>query len=595
MNRNEILSFLLPQFDDKLQLTFFAIILLMIGYTVVSAHRTARAASWEHKWNRGTPDDPTDDLDIEHGSVTDLWHAVATGPEKLAEIMPGMLLVVGLLGTFIGLGLALNHASSILSQANLMSAGAAADSMQNLLGLLQGLGTKFKTSTWGILGFVLLKIWSEVTRFEEKRLAWVIGKVKTELEKRKLAQARTEEARQEALFSTIGRAATGIVQGMAGQFAALVKSNEAMHLQTLQHLHKLDTSVNDASASVVAGMAQQFEASIKNDEQANRRTLRQLAKLEEGIVAVRTDIVEGMSQEFAAAIKHDENLHLKTLQQLRKLEQGTEGVRADLEMVHAEAQATSGAMVKFTDGTQRIVKGMANAAQEMATAAQGMADGADKVGSGANELVEAVGRFEHQFTEVLDKVGVDLGKAIQDMNAQASATLERGSAQLSNATSQISTALDKMSADTKTTMEVVTSSIQESIQVQRDAAGRFKVSSDTLNTNILATTGIVDAMTKSIAEDLEAISIANRQMKKVGDAVEKSSDNMGKLVAGLQALPTNLEPLRGLVTEQKSLVSALKPLPDIVEVQRATLALLQAMQAEKRSSRAPGDTASALT
>ena len=236
MSFKEVLDFLLPQMDEPLQVGFLFVIVLMMGFTMVSAHLTARAHSWEKKWNSGTTDDHSDDLDIEHGSVTDLWHAVATAPEKLAEIMPGMLLVVGLLGTFLGLGLALNHASNILGQPNALSASGAASSMQDLMGLLQGLGTKFKTSTWGITGFVLLKIWSELTRFEEKRLIWVIGKVKTELEHRKKAQAVATDAAREALFCQINDAANKISYGFSEQTVALIANNKSLHReQTLLH------------------------------------------------------------------------------------------------------------------------------------------------------------------------------------------------------------------------------------------------------------------------------------------------------------------------------------------------------------------------
>lgn len=166
MITQEIVDFLLPDFADPIQVAFMCILLVMISSTIISTQLVAKPSSWEKKWNKGTPDDDSDDLDIEHGSVTDLWHAVATAPEKVADIMPGMLLVVGLLGTFLGLGMALNHASNILGQPDAMNASSAASSMHDLLGLLQGLGTKFKTSTWGICGFVLLKITSELTRFD---------------------------------------------------------------------------------------------------------------------------------------------------------------------------------------------------------------------------------------------------------------------------------------------------------------------------------------------------------------------------------------------------------------------------------------------
>ena len=79
--------------------------------------------------------------------------------------MPGLLLVIGLLGTFVGLGIALNKASEILQQAQ----GAGMDqAMGNLMGMMEGLGTKFKTSTWGIIGFLLFKAWATKNGFDEE-------------------------------------------------------------------------------------------------------------------------------------------------------------------------------------------------------------------------------------------------------------------------------------------------------------------------------------------------------------------------------------------------------------------------------------------
>jgi uncharacterized phage infection (PIP) family protein YhgE len=489
MNPGEILSFLLPQFGDRLQLTFFTIILLMVGYTVIGVHLKARAASWEHEWNRGTPDDPTDDLDIEHGSVTDLWHAVATGPEKLAEIMPGMLLVVGLLGTFLGLGLALNHASNILGQSNLQNPGAAADSMQNLLDMLQGLGTKFKTSTWGILCFVLLKIWSEVTRFEEKRLAWVIGKTKSELETRKREQLTRDADKQHALFEKIGSAADHIVNGLS--------------------------------------------------------------------------------------------THLKGL------EKNTQGVRTDLGQVYSETKAMREAMGEFTKSTQAVVDNMGDAARRMA-------DGADMIGSGSTKLVSAVGEFEKQFTEVLDNVRKDLGKAINDMSAQASTTLERGSAQLTAATSKIEVALGELSKDVKGTMNEVKSSINRALEIQETATERFIESSEALNENLEITKGIAEKLTAPIEEGLESISESNLKMRKVADASVKLADSLKDVVDSLKGLPDALSPLTKIPDEQKKLISSLKPLEDSVGVQQAILQSLQALD-KKLKPRLPATPSTEVT
>lgn len=201
MTLNELTEFLLPELSDPLQLGALLTISLLLCYTIIMTHRAARPASWEKKWDGGTPDNKEDDLDIEHGSITDLWHAVATSHEKLAEIMPGLLLVVGLLGTFIGLGMALNNASHLLGQSEAITA----NSMDDLMQLLNNLGNKFKTSTWGIAGFIILKAWSETTRFDEKRLTWVIGKVKSEIESRKNEKLAAENHKLELLFSQLSK------------------------------------------------------------------------------------------------------------------------------------------------------------------------------------------------------------------------------------------------------------------------------------------------------------------------------------------------------------------------------------------------------
>ena len=77
MNTSEFFGFIAPQFE-ALQLSFFILILAMFFGTIISTHLNAKDASWGKNWNNGTPDDLSDDLDIDHGSVTDLWYAFAT-------------------------------------------------------------------------------------------------------------------------------------------------------------------------------------------------------------------------------------------------------------------------------------------------------------------------------------------------------------------------------------------------------------------------------------------------------------------------------------------------------------------------------------
>ena len=594
MNPSEILGFLLPQLNDPLQMVFLAIILLMIGVTIISAHRSAHPASWEKKWNRGTPDDSSDDLDIEHGSVTDLWHAVATAPEKLAEIMPSMLLVIGLLGTFLGLGLALNHASNILGQADALSASGAANSMQDLLGLLQGLGTKFKTSTWGITGFVLLKIWSELTRFEEKRLAWVIGKVKIELESRKQELSLAEVVKQKALFDQIDGASSKMVAGFAEQTVQLMESNKSLHQHAQEYsdgkikdirddLGQIHAVTQITSAAMVAGFAEQIAQLMES----NRFLHQHAQEYSDGkIKGIRDDLgqihavtqitgaamVAGFAEQIAQLMESNRSLHQHAQEYSdRKIK----GIRDDLGQIHAMTQITSTAMAQFTEGTQGVVENMAEAAQRMAVASQSMADGADKVGAGANELVSAIDTFKSQFTEVLDNVRKDLGAAIHNMSTQASETLERGSTQLGNATREISMALGVLSSDVKDTMSEVKTSINKALEVQLRAANEFTVSSESLNENIAATTEMVRKLTRPIEDGLRSVSESGQHMRGIGQKLKQSIDSMEQIATNLVGLPATLEPLKTLPNKQQELISALSPLGALPAQQQAILVELQ--------------------
>lgn len=92
------------------------------------------------------------------------------------------------------------------------------------------------------MGFLLLKIWSEFTRFDEKRLTWVIRKVKADLEKRKLLQAASDAAKEERLLANIGEAANGIVHGFAQQVDLLMENEKTLHQNSS---HYFEQGVNE--------------------------------------------------------------------------------------------------------------------------------------------------------------------------------------------------------------------------------------------------------------------------------------------------------------------------------------------------------------
>ena len=531
MNANDIIEFLLPSFYDGIQLIFAIIILVMVLGTIIWVSKDARPENWERKWNRDTQSNH-DDISIEHGSVTDLSNAVATVPEKLAEVMPGLLLVVGLLGTFLGLGIALNHASNILGGSNALSADNIGQGMQDLLAMLQGLGTKFKTSTWGILGYIVLKIWGEATRFEEKRLGWVIEKVSESLHNQKDKELKEIRQQREFLFSIVNKSLDRVVEGFSNQTIQLIQTQKTLHDESFQQFAQISEKSADSIAKSFADQTNQLTESQK--------------------------------------LFHE--------QSLKQFIQISEKTRESSEILQ-----------KFSQGMTQLVEKLSISAGEMA-------EGAGKVGNSADELMGSVNAFSYQFKDVLDSVRTDLSEvlnnvrsdlttAITDMSSQASQTLERGSQKMETATRDISIALDKLSGDVRETMSEVQSSIQNALEIQQRSAAEFTLSSQTLNESLTVSTSIVENLGQPIREGLESVANAGQHMRSVGKKLDESL----KSFEFIGQLAQMLAPLKEVVNQNTAVLAALKPLYSLIEQHKTLKEIQSLLTASVRYNSLPRD------
>lgn len=566
---NEFIGFITPQFE-LLQLSFLIIILVMFFGAIISVHLNAKDASWNRNWNNGTIEDNRDNLDIDHGSVTDLWNAIATKSEKLAEIMPGMLLVVGLLGTFLGLGMALNHASNILGESSALSAAGTANNMQDLMSMMQGLGTKFKTSTWGITFFLLFKVWSSWKGYEEKRLAWVIRKVKKELEQRKIQEQEDTLNKQEKLFAKITQAANSIVNSVSDGIDKIFNNQKSLHVQNssifskemgalCMNLNDIKNMIRGDNLIIINAVNQGIQGvrddlvdartSVQNDNSAIKKSLEKYTQIaHQDLVEVNSiasaikQVIERNSQESIKKLIDIESIiQTENFATKQALDKNMQDVREDLSSIKIATQSSGDAMVDFVSSTQDIIK-------DMSIASGKMADGAHKIGVAGGSLVNAVNDFSTQFTKVLGEVRTDLSSAINEMSEQAAQTLEQGTAELGKATLEISAALGVLSKDVTATMGDVKNSIEKSLQIQEKGAVLFRNSSDSLNENVAATTELVKKLEENISSGLSAVSNSGRQMISIGKSLEAIVPEMGGLIPAL-------EPLKTLHTSNHSLIA----------------------------------------
>lgn len=224
-----VLDFLTPSLGNPLELVFCTVIIGGMLVSLITAEVFGRAMAWERNWQGGTHKGA---LDIEHGSLAELNQAVATLPERIVANMPGLLLIVGLLGTFLGLGMALDKASGIL-QGNADSLNAMSDSLGQLTGMMKDLGTKFKTSTWGIIAFIVLKLWDSARwSAESRRTGWCVDRMKREIDNSRDQHKSATELRDNLTRQALAAVGERLVQAIASQSQLL--SNELKQLKLIE-------------------------------------------------------------------------------------------------------------------------------------------------------------------------------------------------------------------------------------------------------------------------------------------------------------------------------------------------------------------------
>ncbi|WP_298146964.1 hypothetical protein [uncultured Acinetobacter sp.] len=564
----EILSFLLP-FNlspfgwDALPSIFFFVIWGLFFFTIVRVYQTAKPENWEHNWYGGNKGDKTKKLDAEHGSVMEISEAVATPSEKLADIMPGMILIIGLLGTFLGLGLALDKASSILTGANALSNMDA--SMANLMQMLEGLGTKFKTSTWGLLAFILLKVILSKNGYEERRLRWSIEKVKSELDIIRDQNLQEERNNNNKLIQCM--------QNIAMQFEQTVMTNQSANqaqlkqltqytqetIKTIQFSHdeqlkQLHLS-NEENIRALTSQSVLIKELTEENHRNHIVSLEQIGKFLLSFERNNEQRTALLDQKFGILIQQSEKL----LQLIRGQHQETKDLLTENV---AQSIETRDAMVEFIAKNEKTVV-------KLGKAAEGMSQAASTMGASATQLQTVIDSFRSNMEDVISLMKQDLNSTISNMNTSFSQNMTKMSDNLKSsigdmstsfkknmsemskglgvATGDISNAVTSLSTSVDKTMNEVTATIGKSMDLQTKAQSVFIQSTNTLNEYIEEMTGLVNKLSGDITGGLKAVSESNRQVIGLGKQIKLSSEELTQTVGNVfNDLSQNLDALNEL-------------------------------------------------
>lgn len=592
----EILSFLLPfhvsPFKlDVLPSIFFFVIWGLFFFTIFRVYRTAKPENWEHNWYGGNKNNQSKKLDAEHGSVMEISEAVATPSEKLADIMPGMILIIGLLGTFLGLGLALDKASSILTGANALSNMDA--SMANLMQMLEGLGTKFKTSTWGLLAFILLKVTLSKNGYEERRLRWSIEKVKSELDIVRDQKLQEERNNNNNLIECM--------QSIAMQFEQTVQKNQAANQDQLKQLthHTQDTIKtiqlshdeqlkqlhlnNQENIRALASQSSLIKELTEENQKHHIISLEQIGKFLLLFEKNSEDRAALLNQKFGVLIQQSDKL----LQLIKGQHQETKDLLTENV---AQSIETRAAMVEFIAKNEETVV-------KLGKAAEGMSQAASTMGASATQLQTVIDSFRSNMEDVISLMKEDLNSTISNMNTSfsqnmtkmsdnlkssigdMSTSFKKNMSEMSNglgmATGDISNAVTSLSTSVDKTMNEVTATIGKSMDLQTKAQSVFIQSTNTLNEYIEEMTGLVNKLSGDITGGLKAVSESNRQVIGLGKQIKLSSEDLTQTVGNVfNDLSQNLNAINDLKPTLENLASG-------IVLQKETLQKIESQNSQR--------------
>lgn len=361
----EYIQFLYPV-DGIQKLFFFLIAGLSIG-TAIWILIVAKEKNWEYNWLGETPEAPQDDLDVEHGSVFDLSEAIATRGEKFAAVLPSMLLVIGLLGTFLGVGFSLDTAAGILSN----KGDEPMALLQKMMPMLDGMGALFKSSIYGIIFFFLFSAFRSIIGTEKKRLKFCIEKCNTLITKKRAEEKTPIIMALEKVSSSLGNSLQDVL------------------------INVLNEGMKHINASL-DGMSRSMQDTISSGFKSVRSDLTKVANKTAETAGSLNSLNNTMTESFKSVEESAKKMGSASTSLKKSVDEFAPRVQATLNEIQKQFVASIEESGKIMEGAGVSIK---NAVEEMAM----------ETHNGQEELRKTLKEFEKKMGSILVEIEMSAG------------------------------------------------------------------------------------------------------------------------------------------------------------------------------------------
>ncbi|MEJ6005600.1 hypothetical protein WG899_08585 [Paucibacter sp. AS339] len=515
----------------------------------------------------------------------------------LAPALAGLLVLLGMLGTFIGLVITLNTTASAL--------GASADlaALRSALGApIQGLGLAFSASVAGVAGSAMLGLMVALARRERSaagalldgallgRLRHLTAAHRRELEQQAKTAAAIERdnAKQLAMVAQLQQFTERIAEQLSAQ-------NSRFHGETSQAYAALASSVDATLRSSLAEAAREAGAAIQPAATATMAAIaREAASLHERVGTQVNDQLSALSRRFEEGAERMADRNSEAAQaQSTALREQREIAQRFLEDAGA---ASHRALELQAQRSAADSQAMLSAIDTMATrhqAAQAQADQArwaslqDQLGAlaeqqtSARELVaQAAQQFATQTQALLERVS---DGHTQQLTLLAELNAQRRAEALSDA--------NAISQQREGLEQLLTTQREEALQLQRDSASRVQQALTEI-TSLFAqqtqagVTELADAFTRLQASqqthDAQQLAAWRAELTSAGAAQLKQQQVLADdLLANTRSLVAQAE-----ANSQKTLAEAGDVLQAASAAPRAAVEVVSALREQLAQSQA---------
>ena len=451
------------------------IIVLSVGTALwvwwSTRERKGRINCWEKRWTNNTIE-TDNDLKVEHGSIHELSRAVELPAEKLADVLPSMLLIIGLLGTFLGVGVALNAAADVLNDSNAnpaetmkktMDALGKAKQSENLLdemmGMLDGLGALFKSSIYGIIGFFGFTLWKNKWGSDKERFKWCVERCNKEIEIKKKAQ----DQNTNKIINALNKVNDSIGESIAD---CIQKSLQTALVKGFENVNKSLNEMNSALClTLEKTVVEQFKSLNKemksqvNETKAVVRKLESLANNSEAQTGAMDSLSRTMTEQFTFVANSAKSMGIAADELAKSVDEFRPAVTGTLETIREQfvKSITDSSKVMQNAGTSIL-----NAVNEMSAKSKEGQDKLDKTLSDFNKRINGTLADIKQTTLAMEEQGNKHVKTIQELNEEIGQKLVSISSANLNIRSGMKKLPEELSQTIKGTLQDVKQSIKSS-------------------------------------------------------------------------------------------------------------------------------------